>query len=44
MARYAISKRLTTPKQMEKFDLDGYAFDAKASEPDRLVFRRKGSA
>ena len=22
------------------FDVDGYAFDASASEPDRLVFRR----
>jgi cytoplasmic iron level regulating protein YaaA (DUF328/UPF0246 family) len=41
MARYAISKRLTTPKQLEKFNLDGYAYEAKVSEPDRLVFRRK---
>jgi uncharacterized protein len=41
MARYAISKRLTTPKQLEKFNLEGYAYDAKTSEPDRLVFRRK---
>ena len=41
MARYAISKRLSTPKQLEKFNLHGYAYDAKASEPDRLVFRRK---
>ena len=44
MARYAISKRLTTPKQLEKFNLDGYAYDAKVSEPDRLVFRRKVNA
>jgi len=41
MARYATTKHLTTPKQLEKFNLDGYAFDAQASEPDRLVFRRK---
>ncbi len=41
MARYAIGKRITTPKQLEKFNLDGYAYDARASEPDRLVFRRK---
>jgi cytoplasmic iron level regulating protein YaaA (DUF328/UPF0246 family) len=41
MARYAITKKVTTPKQLEKFNLEGYAFDAKASEPDRLVFRRK---
>lgn len=44
MARYAIGKRLTTPKQLEKFKLDGYAYEAKASEPDRLVFRRKVTA
>jgi cytoplasmic iron level regulating protein YaaA (DUF328/UPF0246 family) len=41
MARYAVSKRLTTPKQLEKFKLDGYAHDPAASEPDRLVFRRR---
>jgi len=41
MARYAATHQLTTPKQLEKFKLEGYAFDAKASEPERLVFRRK---
>lgn len=41
MARYAATKQITTPKQLEKFNLEGYAFDAAASEPDRLVFRRK---
>jgi len=41
MARYAITHKLAMPKQLEKFRLDGYAFAAKASEPDRLVFRRK---
>jgi len=41
MARYAATKHLSTPKQLEKFNLEGYAFDAAASEPDRLVFRRK---
>jgi hypothetical protein len=41
MARYAATHRLSTPKQLEKFDLEGYAFEAAASEPDRLVFRRK---
>lgn len=44
MARYAIGKRLTTPRQLEKFNLDGYAYEAKASEPDRLIFRRKVAA
>jgi uncharacterized protein len=41
MARYAVTKKVSTPRQLEKFNLEGYAFDAKASEPDRLVFRRK---
>jgi hypothetical protein len=41
MARYAIQNRIATPKKLEKFDLEGYAFDARASEPDRLVFRRR---
>jgi cytoplasmic iron level regulating protein YaaA (DUF328/UPF0246 family) len=41
MARYAITHRLTLPKQLEAFDLEGYAFTASASQPDRLVFRRK---
>lgn len=41
MARYAATKHLTTPKQLEKFNLEGYAYEAAASEPDRLVFRRK---
>ena len=41
MARYAIEKRLTTPHQLEGFDLDGYAWHAAASTPEKLVFRRK---
>jgi len=41
MARYAATHHVTTPKQLEKFKLEGYAFDAAVSEPDRLVFRRK---
>ena len=40
MARYAIQHRVTTPKKLEKFDLEGYAFCADASQPHRLVFRR----
>ena len=40
MARFAALHRLTQPKQLEDFDVEGYAFDAGASEPDRLVFRR----
>src|SRR3954470_24435419 len=41
MARYAIMKRVETPRKLEQFNLDGYAFDPAASEPDRLVFRRR---
>jgi uncharacterized protein len=41
MARYAITRRIDTPRKLEAFNLDGYAFDAAASEPDRMVFRRK---
>ena len=41
MARYAITHRIATPKRLQGFDLEGYAFDATASEPDRLVFRRR---
>jgi cytoplasmic iron level regulating protein YaaA (DUF328/UPF0246 family) len=41
MARYAITRRIATPKALEGFDLDGYRFDAGVSEPDRLVFRRR---
>jgi uncharacterized protein len=41
MARYAIQKRIKDVKKLEGFSSDGYAFDARISEPDRLVFRRK---
>jgi cytoplasmic iron level regulating protein YaaA (DUF328/UPF0246 family) len=41
MARYAVMKRIQTPRRLEGFDLEGYAFDAAASQPDRLVFRRR---
>jgi uncharacterized protein len=40
MARYAVKHRITTPRKLEAFNLEGYAFDASASQPDRLVFRR----
>ncbi|HEX6706564.1 MAG TPA: peroxide stress protein YaaA [Albitalea sp.] len=41
MARYAIRKRIATPRRLEGFDLEGYAFAPAASDPDRLVFRRR---
>jgi uncharacterized protein len=40
MARYATQHRIGTLKRLEAFDLEGFAFAASASEPDRLVFRR----
>ena len=44
MARYAVHKRLLRPAGLNKFNLEGYAFDAAVSEPDRLVFRRRVDA
>jgi cytoplasmic iron level regulating protein YaaA (DUF328/UPF0246 family) len=41
MARYAVQNKITQPAGLLKFDLEGYAYDAAVSEPDRLVFRRK---
>ena len=41
MARFAVLKRVRTVEQLKKFNLEGYAFEAAVSEPDRLVFRRK---
>lgn len=43
MTRYAITHQVKTPKGLEGFNLEGYAFVPDASEPDRLVFRRKVS-
>ena len=41
MVRYAFTDGVATPKKLGGFNREGYAFDAGASEPDRLVFRRK---
>ena len=41
MARFAILNRIETPRRLETFDADGWRFDASASTPERLVFRRK---
>ena len=41
MARDAIMRRIATPRGLEGFDLEGYAFAAGVSSPERLVFRRK---
>lgn len=41
MARYAITNRIDRPEGLKGFDLEGYGFDADASEARRLVFRRR---
>jgi len=41
MARFAIKKRIATPSGLKRFDADGYAFDAAASDANRFVFRRR---
>lgn len=43
MARHAIQHRILTPAGLQAFAVDGYAFAAEASEPDRFVFRRRVS-
>ena len=43
MVRYAIENKLNRVEELEKFNAEGYRFDARTSAPDRLVFRR-GSA
>ncbi|MGJ7510880.1 peroxide stress protein YaaA [Variovorax sp. GT1P44] len=43
MARWAVLHKAATPKALEKFDLEGYRFDAGASKPERLVFRRRSA-
>lgn len=41
MARHAIRSRARSTTALERFSDEGYAFDAAASEPQRLVFRRR---
>jgi len=41
MARHAIERRAERPEHLEDFATEGYCFDRAASEPDRLVFRRR---
>ncbi len=40
MARHVIDNKITDPEKLRDFDSDGYAFDAKVSTPEKLVFRR----
>ncbi|WJF91567.1 peroxide stress protein YaaA [Paraburkholderia bonniea] len=41
MARYAVEHRLDTPQQLKRFNAEGYAFDAAASNDATYVFRRR---
>jgi cytoplasmic iron level regulating protein YaaA (DUF328/UPF0246 family) len=41
MARFAAMHQVVLPEQLKAFNAEGYAFDAAASEPLRLVFRRR---
>ena len=41
MARYAIEHKVSKPEGLQKFDVEGYTYDASASSADKLVFRRK---
>jgi cytoplasmic iron level regulating protein YaaA (DUF328/UPF0246 family) len=43
MARWAILHQAAMPESLKAFDLEGYSFDAAASGPDRLVFRRRAA-
>ncbi|MEJ7687643.1 MAG: peroxide stress protein YaaA [Variovorax sp.] len=43
MARWAVLHKAATPRALEKFNLEGYAFDPQASKVDRLVYRRKSA-
>ena len=40
MARWAVQHKVATVKALQRFDVEGYAFDAAVSSADRLVFRR----
>lgn len=43
MARHAIDQRISTPQGLCAFKTENYAFDEKASLPNRLVFRRRAA-
>jgi cytoplasmic iron level regulating protein YaaA (DUF328/UPF0246 family) len=41
IVRYATEHQVKTLKELQGFNADGYSYDAAASEPHRLVFRRQ---
>lgn len=42
MARHVIKHQIKSPKGLQRFDSEGYGYDAAASSPERQVFRRRG--
>lgn len=40
MARYALTRRISTVDGLRDFDVEGYRYEAALSQEDRLVFRR----
>ena len=44
LARYAAVNNITDPQKLKKFDVDGYKFDADASNDTTWIFRRKIAA
>lgn len=43
MSRFIIQEKLTNKTQLKEFDLEGYQFNAAASEGNTLVFKRAES-
>jgi len=43
MARYAVTHQLAQPEQLRAFNVEGYAWAAAESTPERLVFRRRAA-
>ncbi|NVJ49529.1 MAG: peroxide stress protein YaaA [Gammaproteobacteria bacterium] len=41
MARYIVENAIDDPKDLTGFNLDGYRYDAKSSQPDAPIFLRK---
>ncbi len=44
MARFCIDRRIDQPDALRSFDLEGYAWQAKLSTPERWVFQRQARA
>ena len=40
MARFIITRRLSTPESLRDFDLGGYAYQTQLSTPEKPVFLR----